>query len=187
MTRSEYAKHRGVSKPAVTQWAAAGRIVTDESGDVVVEESDKRLAATINTRGGKRPRTDLQAAPQTAPSEPVSTDAPTQGALMLQPGSSLTQARTAQAQSRARLDELDYVERVGILVERARYDQALADGLGPILSQLDSVASRIAPALVGQTDVRRVIDIIDAEIINLRQEIADKLRSLAIVAGATKQ
>jgi len=182
MTRSEYAKHRDVSRAAVTQWAAAGRIVTDASGNVVVDESDKRLAETMNTRGGKRPRTDLG---QAAQSDPV--DTPTQGTLVLPPGSSLTQARTAQAQSRARLDELDYLERVGALVERARYDQAILDALAPILSRLDSIASRAAPKLLGLTDVRRIIDVVDDEVIALRQEIFDTLRAMAAAGGATKQ
>ena len=53
-TRAEFARHRNVSKAAVTQWDAAGRLVMTGDGRVDVRASETRLAQTMTGRGGKR-------------------------------------------------------------------------------------------------------------------------------------
>lgn len=178
MTKAEFAKHRGVSKAAVSQWANAGRIVLTGDGQVDVAASEARLAGSINTRGGKR--TKGQYGTAVATSESVS-----QADLL--DGGTLTDARTAQARNRAKLDALEYQRQVGRLVERDRYDAGIADGLAPALARLDSLSARVCPKL-GLPDVRRGQDIIDDEVLLIRQEIVDILRSLAAgSAGKTKQ
>lgn len=177
MTRSEFAQHRRVSKAAVTQWAAAGRIKCDAEGNVLVEESEQILAATQNTRGGKR-------GPKKAPDLAGDEREPHQYEL---DEATLTGARTAQARARAKLDEMELAERAGKLVERQRYDQAVADALTPILARFDSISMRAAPKLLGQTDVRRIQDVIDDAVLEARQDISDTLRAMIASGEATKQ
>lgn len=179
LTRSQFARHRGVSAPAVTQWAQAGRIVLAPNGDVIVDESDALLAATQTAHVGKR---GAPAVSKRTRGRPAAAYAAADG-----DPETLTEARIAQARARARLDELEYRERAGELVERRRYDQALADAVAPILSRLDSLANRAAPKLVGIADMSHVIGVIDDEVIALRQDIADTLEAMSHAGGATKQ
>lgn len=149
-------------------------------GQVDIDASIARLAETRNTRGGKRTKGQQGTVQTTDEGEGQ------QESLTLA-GGTLTDARTAQARNRAKLDALEYEERIGKLIERSSRDRAIADGLGPILSRLDGLPARAAPKIVGQTDVRRVIDALEDEVINLRQEIADTLRAMIAASGATKQ
>lgn len=167
-TRAEFARLQNVSRAAVTQWAAAERLVFAQDGRVDVEASRTRLAETASGRGGKR--APGAATVDQSPSQPAGENG------------TLTGARMAQVNARAKLDELEYDERVGKLVEKSRVELAIADGMGPIMSQLDTVSVRVAPKLVGLVDVRRIQDIIDDEIARIRQDTADTLR--AMVAGA---
>jgi hypothetical protein len=43
MTQAEYAKHRQVSRVAVTKWKQKGLLVLNESGKIVVNQTDERL------------------------------------------------------------------------------------------------------------------------------------------------
>lgn len=174
MTRAEFARHRGVSKPAVTQWAAAGRLVLTADGKVDVEASEVRLAETMNSRGGKR-QTGVSGGAQAEPAPGRS------GELQFASGT-LTDARTKQAQTRAKLDDLEYQERIGRLVEKAKVDAAIADGLATIVSQLRTISVRTAPKLVGEADLRKIQDAIDDEVERICQETSDTLR--AMIAGA---
>lgn len=184
MTRAEFAKHRGVSKAAVTQWADAGRIVVDATGKVLVEPSETRLAETMNSRGGKRQKGATGGVQQTpGVAQPPQSDMP----FDVSGSGTLTGARTAQATAKAKLDQLEYEQRVGALVVRALYDKALQDGLAPILSRLDSLSTRAAPKLLGEMDVRRIQDVIDDAVLEVRQDIADTLRAMAASGEATKQ
>lgn len=177
-SRAEFARLQKVSRAAVTQWAAAGRLVLAQDGRVDVAASVTRLAATLTGRGGKRARAGAFVA-QPGAAEP----APTQD----QTGPTLTDARRTQVIARARLDELDYDERTCRLVDKSRYDAGVADALGPILLQYDTLSTRVAPELVGQTDVRRIQDIIDNAVARLRQDTADTLRAMIVSAGVMRQ
>ena len=53
MTRAEFARHRGVSKACVTQWAGAGRLVLMADGKVDVEASEARLAQSVRIPSGE--------------------------------------------------------------------------------------------------------------------------------------
>lgn len=165
VSKSEYARMKGVSPPAVTYWARDGRIVVVD-GKVDVEASDALLAKTGHpSHGGKR----------TDSAEVI--ELPAGGSR-----ERLLQSQSRRADTRAQLDELDLLERKGLLVERARYDEALADGLAPVMSQFETLSARLGPKLVGLTDLRRIQDLIDDEVAKLREETATTLR--AMIAGA---
>lgn len=175
VSRAAFARVMNVSRTAVTQWANADRIVIGPDGRVDLEASKAKLAAAANTQGGKRTRGVATVAAGTGQGAGGSGDGhqgPPAG------GRTLTDARMAQVDARAALDELELRERRGELIERTRFEKAIADGLGPILSQLGTLSSRIAAKVAGETDVRKIQDIIDDEVDKMRQDTADTLRAV---------
>lgn len=170
VSRAAYARHREVSKAAVTQWAAAGRIVTSEDGDVDLVASDKRLAESAGAaRGGKRKRGTAGGVQDSS------------GVAQTGNGGTLYDARTAVANITAKSAEAEYLVRVGELVERARYAKALEDGLRPILGAMDSLSAVIGPALAAETDVRKVQNLLDDAMATIRKDASDTL--LRMIAG----
>lgn len=185
LTKSEYARHRDVSPAMVTHWHKAGRIkLTDDGRYVLADESDRMLAVSLSPdrggKGGKSPpraldRPQTSAATGQAPDDPPS------------PSASYTTVRTNREAFAAKHAELDYRARVGELVERSRYDRALADGMAPALARLDTLSARLGARVAAETDVRRVQSMIDDEVVSIRQEIADTLRAMLAAAGQTRQ
>ena len=184
MSRAEFAKHRGVSRAAVTQWAAAGRLVLAGNGDVLVDESDAMLVATLNTRGGKDGK-----GPNGAKDVSSAHDAGADAGASPGPaaGGTLTQARTDQARAKARLDELEYRKRAGELVERTRSDRAILDALVPIIGKLDALPTQLAPKLAGMTDIASIQNVIEDGVADYRQNIAETLRAIVASHNATHQ
>lgn len=176
MTKAEFARRMNVSRAAVTQWDAAGRLVLTEDGEVDAQASEARLRSTINARGGKRKAGVAGGAPAAEQLQ--------SGELELT-GGTLSEEQRNQARGRARLLDLDYKERVGELVEKARIELAIADGMAPILSQIRTISIRCGPKVVGQTDLRHVQDAIDDEVEKICQDTADTLR--AILGGGARQ
>ncbi len=173
LSKKEYADHRGVSPSMVTKWRQLGAIKLTADGRVLVDESDAMLAANqAPDRGGRRSssRTAGNGA-QSGRGGPQSPPAPDSTMP------SFNTARTAREVINARSAELDLNERLGRLIEKDRYDKAVADSLGPAISKLESLSSRIAHH-VPEDLRRRITAVIDDEIVNIRQEIADALRSL---------
>lgn len=73
MTQAEFARHRGVTKPAVTGWKKKGHLVFAEdpkSGRPLVDvaRSDARLNANIDPGRGRPPVSEAD--PSTAPADP---------------------------------------------------------------------------------------------------------------------
>src|SRR6266511_3819406 len=107
MTKAEFARFRAVSRAAVSQWAAAGRIVVTADGKVDVAASVKKLAETGgSSRGGKNGGGVAAARPEERPSF-----AGERAALNGAQDVTLMRARTAQAAFAAKTSELDYHER----------------------------------------------------------------------------
>lgn len=48
LPRAEYAALKGVNRSTITRWAQADRLVLDDDGNVLVAESEARLAATAD-------------------------------------------------------------------------------------------------------------------------------------------
>ena len=177
-TRAEFARRLKVSRAAVTQWAALGRLVLAEDGRVNVPASQTRLAATTNVRGGK------MRAGGAGGAQPL--QLPTTDELDFRDGT-LTGARIVQARVKSRLDQVELDERLGRLIERSRFESAIADGMTAIISQFDTLAGRIAPRVAAETDVRKIQDMIDDEVARLRQDTADTLRAMIAGGGPTRQ
>lgn len=178
--KSEFARLRGVSPAMVSKWISLGMLVLTPDGKrVVAAESLARIAARSDpTRGGRGGHTQ-------APSQPAS---PSRGGRP--PGSggiSFADVRTEREGYAARQAELDYLERIGSLVERKAFERAIVDALAPMLQALESLSARIGPAVAAEADVRKVENLIDGEIATIRREIAETLRRMAAGPPAREQ
>lgn len=171
LRKSAYADHRGVSPGMVTHWLKGGRIVLDTTGKLVdVERSDAALAASLHpTRGGKR---GAEVAPVGA---------------AIAPTNAYTAHRATREEFASKEAELDYLERIGTLVERGRYDKALADALQPIMAALDRLAPTLGPVLAGQTDARKVQNLIDDAVDEIRRDMAGTVRQMMGGPGTVTQ
>lgn len=170
MSRSEYARRRGVDPALVTRWAKAGRIVSVEGGKIDAEASDALLASTMDpARGGRGGKSD-RAGPPPAPAPQTQYQAP-------QPDQ-YTRVRTHREAFAAKSAEAAYRKMIGELVERAEYARGLAQNLGPALQRLDTISARLGSRLAAETDVRKVQDILDDDVAAIRQEIADYAQAL---------
>lgn len=171
VSKSQYARHRGVTPAAVTYWCRDKRIVVVE-GRVDQEASDAALDKTLNPiHGGNRvPEAEQIAANISGDSR-----------------ASLIRSKSRQSDLAADLLDLELREKRGQLVELPRVNQAIADGLATILSQLRTISVRTSPRLVGETDLRRVQDVIDEEVDKICQETADTLRAMITGAEVSRQ
>jgi phage terminase Nu1 subunit (DNA packaging protein) len=168
-SKSEYARHRGVSPSLVTKWVKTGRIVLDAGGAVLFEASDAALATSSHPlHGGRRTAGSKRAAAPLAVG-------------------GFIESKQRQTDATADLLELRLQRERGEVHETAACGQAITAALAGPLSKLDSLAVRIAPALAAETQVRRIQDVVEDEISMIRQEIADALRGLATNGSATKQ
>lgn len=168
---------RNVSKAAVTQWSAAGRIKILSDGTVDVVESERLLTESAGaSRGGKRQRGavgGVQDGSFEVEREPAQR--------------TLLDARTAIADIAAKRAEVEYFVRVGELVERERYSKALADGLGPILAAMDSLSAVKGPDLAAETDVRKFQNMLDDAMDDIRRDMANTIRQLIAGPDAVRQ
>lgn len=186
VSRAEFARFRNVSRAAVTQWAAAGRLVLTPDGKVDVAASVKRLADTGgSSRGGKNG--GGAAASAFAQSTTQATNG-TQGPLGAgQETITLARVRTAREGYLAKLADLDYRERVGEIVDRSRVERGVADCLAASLAIIEQASARLAPRLIGQADIRALREIVDEELDLIRRAIADAADALVDASRGSRQ
>lgn len=179
ISKAEYARYRGVSGAMVSKWTTRGQIAIVD-GKVDRDVSDTMLAATRDpARGGKNGKSDGDFA-GAAPVEPAAKPPVTPG------GDTYARVRTYREGFRAKTEEVEYRRTVGELVEKSRYDKALADGLVPILAAMDSLGPRLAPVLAAETDSRRCQTLIEDAVAAVRQDMADTLMRMVTGAGVTQ-
>jgi len=185
MGKSEYARHREVSPAMVTHWRKADRIVFTANGMIDVDASDALLAQTMDpARGGRGGKSDRQPLPVAttqrqleAPEPPRQTPQPDQ----------YTRVRTHREAFAAKTAEAVYRKMIGELVERTEYARGLAQNLGPALQRLDTISARLGSRIAAETDVRKVQDILDDDVVAIRQEIADYAQALIDGVPGTRQ
>lgn len=181
ITRSEYARRRGVDPALVTRWAKADRLVV--VGKLIdAEKSDALLAQSMDpARGGKGGKSDRQP-PAAAPAPAI--EAPPQRST--QPDT-YTRVRTHREAFAAKMGEAQYRKMVGELIERDEMRRGLFANLGPSLQRLDNMDVRLAARLAAETDERKCGDMVREEAQSIRQEIADYAQALIDGVGKTKQ
>lgn len=157
MSRSEYARARGISSTQVTRLVRKGRLVLDERGRVIVAASDAlREKLRDPTRGG------VGGSPVTAAERAPFPAGATLGAQTAA-SMSLTDAARAEKIERWRLLQLEVAERAGRLVRRDVVDAETFRRARQAQELLMSLRERLVPLLAVETDERAIDLLLDQE------------------------
>lgn len=165
MDASEYAKHRGVSKPMVSKYINAGMIPSARKVGRTYEidpvQADRELDAALDrTRGGKRsPSPPPPPPPRAAEPEPDGYASPPPRAMP-----SLAENRGIREFYAARIAKLDYEQRLGKLVPKDELKLKLAKLHLAVRDNLRTIPDRVAPVLAAETDQTKIHAILLKEI-----------------------
>ncbi len=185
MTRSEYARHRGVSKPYITKLIATGRISVDANGQIdpvvadrILDERDPlREASTGNGRLGGRPCEDGSptrvAPPKPSPSSPTAPDVP-QGPSRV----TLLQARTAHEAYKAEREKIALQIDKKAVVDREAVKTIFAEAMVVIATQMDGLGGRLASELAGMTNPAEIQALLLRETRRIRSVAASILQKM---------
>jgi hypothetical protein len=160
MTKSEYAKHRGVSKPYITKLAKNGVLVL-RGGKVDVRASDTVL--------DDKPVEDVDPPAQSSPagSPPRAVAEP-----LGQAGASFGQARTIEMVFRAKLRRLEFETKQGRLIEAEAVRKTIADSVRSLRDGVLGLPDRLATVLAAESDSKKVH-------VTLKTELSRELEALA--------
>ena len=161
MTKSEYAKHRGVSKPYITKLAKNG---------VLVLRGDKVDVRASDTVLDDKPVDDVdpppaQASPAGPPLRPVAEP-------LGQAGASFGQARTIEMVFRAKLRRLEFETKQGRLIEAEAVRKTVADAVRSLRDGILGLPDRLATVLAAESDSKKVH-------VTLKTELSRELEALA--------
>lgn len=189
MNQTEYAKHRGVVKSAVSNWKKSGLLVFRE-GKVDVAATDKVLSHAIDPGRGRPTNaepassTDQQAAPDTTTSEPPASNPPPPSLA----GGSENQVQDENGQLKLnfnveRAREL-YEKRVGQamknaamagdMVPLAAYLAKLEGAVGGFCDNLAAELRGMADRLANEDDPRAIRTLLEDTLHDARQDYADR-------------
>jgi hypothetical protein len=161
MTKSEYAKHRGVSKPYITKLAKNGVLVL-RGGKVDVRASDTVLDDKPVDEVDPPPAQASQAGPPPRPvAEPLG-----------QAGASFGQARTIEMVFRAKLRRLEFETKQGRLIEAEAVRKTIADAVRSLRDGILGLPDRLATVLAAESDSKKVH-------VTLKTELGRELEALA--------
>lgn len=162
MDASEYAKHRGVSKPMVAKYLKAGMIPSAKkvgrNWEIDPDRADQELDSALDrSRGGKGGRPP-QATPAPAARSFPSGDLPTRSVP------SLAENRSIREFYAARIAKLEYEQRAGKLVSKDELRLKLAKLHLAVRDNLRTIPDRVAPVLAAETDQAKIHAILLKEI-----------------------
>ena len=161
MTKSEYAKHRGVSKPYITKLAKNGVLVL-RGGKVDVAATDTVL--------DDKPVDDVDTPPPMQQPVGVPPTRPADG--LGQGGASFGQARTIEMVFRAKLRRLEYETKQGKLIEAELVRKTIADAVRGLRDGILGLPDRLATVLAAESEAKKVH-------VTLNTELARQLEALA--------
>lgn len=158
MDASEYAKHRGVSKPMVTKYLSQGMIPSarkiGRSWRIDAQQADLELDAALDrTHGGKN-----GVPPEPPAQETASIGSPTRSIP------SLAENRSIREFYAARIAKLDYEQRAGKLIPKDELRLKLAKLHLAVRDNLRTIPDRVAPVLAAETDQAKIHAILIKEI-----------------------
>lgn len=163
MSTAEYAAHRGVSDSYIRRMGRVGHLVKTADGLIDPVLSDRVLDAVTNpVRGGKRGMDD-----ESTLAEPVLTDKV-----------DVHEAVRRERLARARLAEIELGEKSGKLTRVDHVNRAVFTLVRQALNQMQGMGARLSKPLAAESDPFRVAMLIDADVMNICQEMraaADKL------------
>lgn len=144
LTKTQYAKARGVSRETVRTWGVKGWLVITPDGKVDVEASDSRVSELRSNRGGKSKLAQRGGAGS-------------RNTIFLD-------AKLREQVARADMAELERDEKAGCLVLRAAVEKAARDNGVRVRDAVISVPVRMASRLALESDPSEVERLLDAEL-----------------------
>ena len=157
MTKAEYARHRGVSKPYISKLVKNG---------VLVLRGDKVDVRASDTVLDDKPVADVETPPPQAP------PARAGGEPLGQTGASFGQARTIEMVFRAKLRRLEFETKQGKLIEAEVVRRLIADAVRTLRDGILGLPDRLATVLAAESDAKRVH-------VTLKTELSRELEGLA--------
>lgn len=173
LTKSEYAKYKGVSKPMVSKWWKDGRLVmTPDEKFVLVNESDARIKLTTSLNGSfydqkaKVERENINKIIEekgltelTAEVSYQQLDLETDDADVL-----FKNARALREKSVALQAAAEHEKFIGELVPRYHVEKIVSERTRQFRDGLLTCSRRIAPEISGKEDVKQIEDILYKEL-----------------------
>lgn len=166
MTQAEYAKHRGVSGVAVHKAVKAGRISTIDGkidphvADIQWEKNTRARVAP--PKPGNVSEAGASASPSAGPDSPP--DGKTED---------YWDARSRRETAEAAIAEMKEAEMRGLLIRADAVRSALATRISATRDALLQIPSRLAPVLAAESDMERVIEILEAELRQALSQLSD--------------
>lgn len=171
ISRSEYARRRGVDPSLITRWAKAQRIVVAGNGQIDAEASDALLAQTMDpARGGRGGKSDRK--------QPVAPPASAETSRKEQQPDQYARVRTHREAFAAKTAEAQYKRMIGQLVEADRAARAAADTYGSVRRALQRLPDVLAGRMAAESDQRKCRALLAAEIEAMLAELATKIAGL---------
>ena len=163
ISQREYAKHRGVYHSAVRKAIQSGRIRVGRKGKVDPDRADAEWARNTAPRPGKK-----KSPKASASSGSSRTSSQKNGAgyseKKLPPSNGYAEARAIREKFLAATARIDYEERTGALVRFAEVERATFKKYRAFRDAILNVPGRVDAQLAAETNVRKVNDILTAEL-----------------------
>lgn len=178
MTKGDFARHRGVGKSAVSNWAKKSLLVMGEcpsTGALMVDV--ERTEARINTRVDPMRGRPAASAPASAPA-PVE-----EGGDLLSGQRSAAHVRVDLAEENLIDRRLKNAEKAGELAPAVELKRRSAE-LGRVCRErIHSMARSICERLAVERDARTIMALLGTEIDRVFAELADEVDAGLLTAG----
>ncbi|MDP3405057.1 MAG: hypothetical protein Q8S03_10235 [Brevundimonas sp.] len=174
MTKSEFARHRGVGKSAVSNWAKAQLLVmaedqADQSMKIDVVRTEARLNAKIDPARGR---------PTKAAAEPQGDLPLTQaGTVPVARGESLADVRTDLIRAQTVKAQLDNARRAGELVPLEEYVRRAAEYGRVSRERMMSIVRTQSEWLAAAKDPRTIVARLEEEIDRAYADLAAQIET----------
>jgi len=179
LTRTEYAKYKGVSKQMVSKWIRDNRLVLTADGKfILVNESDARIKLTASLNGSFYDRKAkeekeiinkiIEEKGLTELTEEVNyhqLDLDTEDADVL-----FKNARALREKASALQAAAEHQRFIGSLIEREQVEKLIFERGRQFRDGLVSMSRRIAPMIAGNADITQIEKIISNEVRSTLEE-----------------
>lgn len=165
VTKASFARHIGVSRPAVTKMIKAGRIQERDDGKINLEEatvayeSTKQIGREASKENGRKPGVSKNEGVKRTPgkkqeAKPIDIEPPESGPITASGASNqnlvqqLNKAKLAEKTYQAKLKEMEYKKAVGELLDIAEVRADARKVAEDVRGKLMSIPQKLAQQIV---------------------------------------
>lgn len=184
ISKSEYAAAKKLNRSTITRWAQAGRLVLDDEGRVLVNESEARLAITadpakehvVDRHKSNRDQVDRDLF--TPPDLPQ--DKSRYEGTRIQESIRYEKARATRA-------EIELAQLKKELCQIADVNRALIDNHTAVRQTFERMPHELKLRLAAERDPDKVQQILAAEIESACRKVSDMMTALPDILNGTQQ